>query len=64
MDPNNVKGQLAQSFTVTYGSGGIRGNVASDHFSLNTLMLPALLFGEVTSEDSTIAGYTCIYIYI
>jgi cathepsin D len=57
MDPNDVNGQLVQSFTVTYGSGGIRGNAASDHFSLNTLLLPALLFGEVTSEDSTIAGF-------
>lgn len=44
-----------QSFTISYGSGDIKGNVASDQFGLNTLLLPNTVFGEVTSEDETIS---------
>jgi hypothetical protein len=57
MDSLSENEQVPKAFGVTYGSGGIKGIAASDHLSLNTLLLPDTIFGEVTIEDQTIASF-------
>jgi cathepsin D len=47
----------ARAFRISYGSGDIAGNVATDTVTVSTLTLPNVIFGEVTSEGSTISSF-------
>ena len=50
-------GTNAATFKISYGSGDIAGNVATDVLTLSTLVLPNVIFGEVTKEGSAIASF-------
>ena len=54
---SSSSGSGSASFKISYGSGDIAGNVATDIITLSTLTLPNIIFGEVTSEDSAISSF-------
>ena len=51
------KGKNKESFKISYGSGGVKGIVATDTVTLSTITLPNVVFGEVTSEDEAISSF-------
>ena len=51
------KGKNKESFKISYGSGGVKGIVATDTITLSTITLPNVVFGEVTSEDEAISSF-------
>ena len=51
------KGKNKESFKISYGSGSVKGIVASDYLSISTLTLPDVVFGEVTTEDEAISSF-------
>ena len=42
------KGKNKENFKISYGSGGVKGIVATDTITLSTIVLPEVVFGEVT----------------
>jgi hypothetical protein len=51
------KEEGAASFKITYGSGSIKGNVATDCVTLSSLIFPNVVFGVVTGEDDAISAF-------
>ena len=47
----------ARAFRISYGSGDIAGYVATDSITFSSLVIPNIIFGEVTSEASTISSF-------
>lgn len=48
---------VAKTFTINYGSGAVKGEVAEETLTLQDLKLHEMSIGEVTSEDTTIAAF-------
>lgn len=44
-------------FSISYGSGDVSGNVATETITLDTLTLSDILIGEVVEEDESIAAF-------
>ena len=47
----------AATFKISYGSGDIAGEIASDTLTLSSLQLPGIIFGEVTKEGTAISSF-------
>lgn len=46
-----------KTFRISYGSGDVKGKIASETISLNEISLEDVLFGEVTEEADEIAAF-------
>ena len=53
-DSNSEQGL---SFVLDYGSGKVKGNIASDHIIVGELIINNLQFGEISYEDTAIASF-------
>ena len=53
--PHSIQqGKNKESFKISYGSGSVKGIVASDTITLSTIVLPNVVFGEVTRYTHTL----------